>query len=520
METGERRSLTLIRRFGIAGSLLLATGSLGAGAAPVLNPVHEIAVLRLFSRATTVSLALAFAGMGIMVAAWLLLGRFTRPGRPTTASQAQVIGTLACWSVPLLLVPPLFSRDAYVYLAQSEIVRRGMDPYTLGPAAALGVDDPFTMGVSNVWRDTPAPYGPLFLTIGSWLNSVSGGSVILGVLAHRVLALIGIGLIVWALPRLASRFGVPPVTALWLGVANPLVLFHLVAGVHNEAIAIGLMLTGIAVGLARLPVRVSGDRPPPLRNGELAGLLIGAVLISLAATIKIQAAVALGFYGVMIARRWHGRLRDLARAALALTVVFVTVVVTVSLATGLGFGWFESLSTPARIRTWLSPVSQLANLGGLLGAHLGLGDHTDALASVLATLGVLVAGALTVKLLLDSFRWRLRPVIGLGIAMAAIVTLHVSLHPWWLLWAVVPLAAAAATARFRVVAAAGSAAMAMVIPPTGSTFDGREYVLSQAYLAAAVVIVIALLLLARAVPILPKTALQPLAQRSRGEPAP
>ncbi len=154
-----------------------------------------------------------------------------------------------------MVIPPLFSRDVYSYLAQSEIVRRGFDPYALGPAEALGVADPFTSGVSNMWRDTPAPYGPLFLGIGSWLTGIAGTNVAVGVLLQRLVALVGFGLIVWALPRLARRCGVAPGTALWLGAANPLVLFHLVAGAHNESLAIGLMLAGLELGIRRLPVR-------------------------------------------------------------------------------------------------------------------------------------------------------------------------------------------------------------------------------------------------------------------------
>ena len=68
---------------------------------------------------------------------------------------------------------------------------------------------------------------------------------------HRLLALAGVALIVWALPRLARRCGVSPVSALWLGAANPLLIFHLVAGIHNEALMLGLMLAGIEICSAR-----------------------------------------------------------------------------------------------------------------------------------------------------------------------------------------------------------------------------------------------------------------------------
>ena len=63
-------------------------------------------------------------------------------------------------------------------------------------------------------------------------------------LCHRLVVLLGVGLIVWATPRLARRCGVAEVSALWLGAANPLLFMHLVAGIHNEALMLGLMLAG------------------------------------------------------------------------------------------------------------------------------------------------------------------------------------------------------------------------------------------------------------------------------------
>lgn len=504
LDSAELRALTVIRRLGIVGAFMLAVGSLGAGAAPVLNPVQSLPVLRLFSRTTTVSLAIALAGMALMVSAWLLIGRYARPGRARMATPSQLTRSMIMWITPLLFVPPLFSRDVYSYLAQSEIVHRGMDPYSLGPAQALGIGDPLTMGVSNVWRETPAPYGPLFLELGSWISAVSGNQVVVGVLLQRLLAVAGIALIVWTLPRLARRFGVEPTTALWLGAANPLVSFHLIAGVHNEAIGIGLMMLGLELGLRRLPVRTKGDSPPPLAKGEISYILLGATVMTLAAAVKVNAVIALGFFGVMIARRWRGRIVDLVRVAAVMLAVFLMVVSAVSLATGLGFGWVGALGTPGMGRTLISPVNQLASLAAVLGMMFGLGNHIEALVPLMGTLGLVVAALITVKLLWSSFRWQLRPIIGLGVSMGAVMGLHVAVHPWWMLWAVIPLAAAAGTSRFRVAAMVGSAILALVVPPTGSGFDGRGFVLPQAYLAATVVLVVALLVVRRTVPLWPE----------------
>ncbi|NIH88610.1 polyprenol phosphomannose-dependent alpha 1,6 mannosyltransferase MptB [Amycolatopsis granulosa] len=509
LEQRELRALDIVRRLGTVGALLLALGSLGAGAAPVLNPVQDIPVLRLFARIPTVSLAMCFAGMGMLVVGWLLLGRFARPGRARLATRAQLTRTLVMWLTPLMFIPPLFSRDVYSYLAQSEIVHRGMDPYELGPAQALGVADPLTSGVSNMWRETPAPYGPLFLKLGSWISGLTGDDIVAGVLLQRALALAGVALIIWALPRLAQRFGVEPATALWLGAANPLVLFHLVAGAHNEALGIGLMVAGLELGIRRLPVRVTGDTPPPLAHGEIPFLVLGAAVITLGAAVKINAVIALGFFGVMIARRWRGRISDLLRAAAALTGVFAVVMAAVCLGTGLGFGWIGALGTPGLVRSWISPSAELANLGGVLGIALGLGNHTNALVSILQLAGIALAGLITAKFLWDSFRWRYRPIIGLGVSLGAFMILHVAMQPWWLLWAVIPLAAAAGTSRFRVAATVASVALAFLAAPPGSTFDGRSFVVPQAYLAAGVVVAVAVLVVWRRAPLLLKRDPQP-----------
>lgn len=490
----EHRALRVVRRFGTFGTLLLAVGSLGAGAAPVLNPVLDIPVLQLFARIPAVSLALAVAGMVSVVLAWLLLGRFARPDRPRLATKGQLHRVMLMWALPLVAIPPLFSRDVYAYLAQSKIAFLGMDPYSIGPAEALGVGDPLTRGVDNLWRETPAPYGPLFLWIGKWIIQIAGNNVMVGVLLQRGLALFGLALIVWALPRLAARFGVRPCSALWLGVANPLVLFHLIAGAHNDALAIGLMVAGLEIGLRRLPVRTIGDHTPPLARGELAYIATGATLISLGATVKINAIVALGFFGVMIARRWHGRFVDLLRAGAVMVVIAGVVLTAVSFGTGLGFGWIGSLSTPGTIRSWLSPLAQLVSLGTLLGFTLGFGNLSAGLTPVLQTLGMLTAAGVTVKFLVDGMRWRYRPMIGLGVSLGAFMVLHIALHPWWLLWAVVPLAASAGTSRFRAAATAGSVFLAVATFPTGSTFVGRLFVVEQTYIAGLIVAGLALLL--------------------------
>src|SRR4029077_4255830 len=250
----------------------------------------------------------------MMALAWLMLGRFALGQRRMTRSQLDRL--LLLWALPLLIAPPMYSRDVYSYLAQSEISVNGLDPYKVGPATGLGLDHVFTLSVPNMWRETPAPYGPLFLWIGRGISSVTGENIVEAVLFHRLVVLIGVGLIVWATPRLARRCGVAEVSALWLGAANPLLIMHLVAGIHNEASMLGLMLAGTEFALRGIDsARPLVPRPwPGLRThwpdwAPLGILLAGAILITLSSQVKLPSLLALGFVAMALARRWGGNLR-------------------------------------------------------------------------------------------------------------------------------------------------------------------------------------------------------------------
>ncbi|GAB3569130.1 hypothetical protein GCM10027445_20440 [Amycolatopsis endophytica] len=78
---------------------------------------------------------------------------------------------------------------------------------------------------------------------------LSGDDLILGTVLTRLVMATGLGWpCVW-LPRPCRHLGTRPEHALWLGVANPLVLLCLVAGEHNDLLMIGLLVTGGSAGL-------------------------------------------------------------------------------------------------------------------------------------------------------------------------------------------------------------------------------------------------------------------------------
>lgn len=492
----ENRRLMRIRLFGITGSVLILLGSLGTGMIPVLqNPVAGTRVLSLPLRMFTTALTISIAGSVMLALAWVLMGRYVigrfsdevvdgrSPQRRMTRSQAD--RTLIAWTLPILVAPPLLSKDVYSYLAQSAIAKLGMDPYTVSPLAGLGAEHPLTRSVPNMWRDTPAPYGPLFVWLGEHITAITGENVVAAIALHRVLALAGVVMIVWALPRLARRCGVSAVTALWLGALNPLVIMHLIGGIHNESLMLGMMLVGLELCFRA----VYGSEPLWRRGPTITGLTLvaGAAIIAASSLIKVASLLALGFVGIALARRWgatlpalrHRPLRQwwsysrttvaaLAGSASLLGVVLISVMVAICVGTGLGFGWTSTLTTGGIVRSWMSMPTLLSVVSGRIGLWLGLGEQTQAILDVVRPIGQLIAVILVIRWLLAVLGGRMHPLGGLGVAMATVVVLFPFVQAWYLLWSVIPLAAWATTRWFRLGTIGVSAVIAVVVMPTSA----------------------------------------------------
>ncbi len=204
----------------------------------------------------------------------------------------------------MLVTPPLFSRDVYSYLAIGSMMVTASTRTTPALTTSLGDSDPYAHQVDVRWQHTASPYGPVYLLIAQAVVAVAGDNSLSGVLLQRVVELIGVAMIVWALPRLARICGFDPVAALWLGALNPLVLFHLIGGGHNEALMLGAMLAGMVIAWER-------------------SLIGGVVLITLGVGIKATAGMTLAFLVIMLALRAGGRWRDLMRCGVQVGAIAV-----------------------------------------------------------------------------------------------------------------------------------------------------------------------------------------------------
>ncbi|MFI5838894.1 polyprenol phosphomannose-dependent alpha 1,6 mannosyltransferase MptB [Catenuloplanes sp. NPDC051500] len=433
------------RWLGVAGSVMLAAGGTTSGALPYQQTaLRDLAGL---------GMAVAYAGLTLLVVAWWRLGA----AGPATRS-LQI--TLGLWAAPLLICPPLFSRDVYSYLAQGTMFATGMDVYLYGPSSLGG---PLAAEVPEIWQHTPAPYGPLFLAVAALVTTVTGTHIVAGVLGMRLVAVAGVALMAFAVPVLARRLGVSPGSALWLGVLNPLVLTHLVAGAHNDALMLGLLVAGLAVVVSR-------------RLGPYAPVL-GVTLVTMAALVKAPAALALPFCALLWALRvrrsrravddrwplltfcWTASLTLLAAAAVAIVVHALA---------GTGYGWVGALDTPAVVHNWMSVSTDAGVTTEFLMDAIGTGLAHHA---VPFWRGVGVAAAVGCGLLVWVRARVLGPVYALGLGLLALVLLGPIVHPWYVLWGVVLVAAGApgeADSPVRGWVAMGCAALSVLVLPTGS----------------------------------------------------
>lgn len=328
---------------GIIGAVLLLLGSFGGGATRNRGGVLEALDLDFlaYGHGAGISNVIFWAGVVTLLLAWAVLGR--RHVLPQEAGAEKRVRTaLWAWVLPLVPAAPMLSRDVYSYLMQGAMLRDGYDPYTQGAAVNPG---PFLLEVSHDWRNTTTPYGPLHLWIGEGVTRLVGENVTAGVVVYKLISVLGFAAIAWAVPRIARALGGDPALALWFGVANPVMILHMVGGMHNESVMVGLVSLGL---LACLHHR----------------FLVGVALIATAVSLKATAAIALPFV-VWLATLHYSRRINRVLAFLLSGLVGVietlTVVAAVTWLSGASWGWLSEISGNSKVINPLALPSLLAS---------------------------------------------------------------------------------------------------------------------------------------------------------------
>lgn len=417
---------------GFLGAVLITAGGLGAGSTRVHDPLLEslhLSWLR-FGHGLVLSSVLLWGGVALMLLAWLWLGRRLVGGDPgQRPDEYTMVATTGFWLAPLLLSVPVFSRDTYSYLAQGALLRDGLDPYVVGPVAN---PNPLLDDVSPIWTTTTAPYGPAFILVAKFVTMLVGEDVVAGTMLLRLCMLPGLILLIWAAPRVARHVGASGAAALWICVLNPLVIIHLMGGVHNEMLMVGLMMAGLALLLARRPA-------------------LGVAVIVVAVAVKATAGLALPF-AVWI---WMRQIRErrgyrppvaFTAATAAGLAIFFVVFAVLSWVAGVGLGWLTALAAGnVKIINWLTVPTAVANLTNAVGG-LFLPVNFYAVIDVTRIIGLAII-AVSLPLLWWRFRHDDREaLIGIASVMLVVVLFVPAALPWYYTW---PLAVVSALAQSR-----------------------------------------------------------------------
>lgn len=404
---------------GFVGALALSVGTYGLGDIPRND--GTLAGLGLapmsYGHGKTLSWLVFWGGAALMVIAWVRIGRALAGGAGGLSVRA-TRWTVCAWAAPMVFAIPVFSRDVYAYLGQAMVLAQGFDPYYDGPAHHPG---PLVDSMAQIWAPTTSPYSPAFMLLARGVVAVTGESVFGGVLLMRVVLLAGPALCLWALPRLAARFGASRRMALWLVLLNPMLLAHLVAGPHLELLMMGFLAAGVALAVTGRPVW-------------------GLVLLGVAASIKITAAIAVPF----VVWIWLDQLRrqravsakERVGVFAATALIPAAVFGAFTLLLGLGLGWINGLSWASRI---INPFT-VPTLVGHVVTYVAAPWQVWNLQEVLPVTRVIGQGVLAV--LLVWLWWRFRAdartaVAGAAWAMLALLLLEPSTLPWYYVWTLV-----------------------------------------------------------------------------------
>ncbi|MCS4531303.1 alpha-(1-_6)-mannopyranosyltransferase A [Corynebacterium sp. ES2730-CONJ] len=410
---------------GSVSALLLTLGSFGGGATQRRDGLLKRLGWEFlsFGHGATLSNTAVWVGTMGLIAAWVLLG-LCLPSYPFMRK------VMLWWVVPLIPAAPLMSRDVYSYLMQGTLLRDGFDAYTQGPAVN---PNNYLFEVSHDWRNTTTPYGPLHLWLSKGITILAGDQVLIGVYLIKAVMLIGCALIAYGVVRLALIFGVDRSFALWIGVLNPVMLIHLIGGLHNEAIMVGLVMVGL-VSIYRFP--------------NIGGFYSGIVLIALAMSLKATAGFVLPFV-IWIAVNRHNstaaRVRAFFLHATIGALLSVAVLALITTASGASYGWIQALTGNSKVINPLSVPTLISDQIAVIGLlFIEPFPYNEVLAVMRQMGAVIMVGGY----LLCWWWGRTKPVAAMAVMYIVVLSFNAVVLPWYYA-SILPLSAVVVGLRER-----------------------------------------------------------------------
>jgi alpha-1,6-mannosyltransferase len=337
-------------------------------------------------------------------------------------SMRTVVILTVSFHAAVVTLPLLFSRDVYSYGYYGRIVNTyGANPYVFTPK-----DFPLNSLWHLTWpgwRGTPSVYGPLFTWVSAFMTGIAKSipDLITGFQLLAAAASLGTIAIVGGLARrVRPERAVFAVAAIGL---NPIVVFHVVGGGHNDMLVAFFIAGAAALLFAKRE-------------------LLSAVALALGMSVKATAVVPLILLVVAVAANTppERRRRVLLTFAGVVGGVWLLLAIPYLQASNPTLGLMEV----AGHDSWMAPgqlvVRLFSGTGGLLG-----GDPFREPAATVARVILFGLSAVSIVLLAREI-WR-RPtartptalVAAWGWALLVLILPSPVLFTWYLVW-VLPLA--------------------------------------------------------------------------------
>jgi hypothetical protein len=328
-----------------------------------------------------------------------------------------VILVLAFHAVVLML-PLLFSRDVYSYAFYGRIV----STYRANPYGATPSDFPLNSLFPLTWpgwRSTTSVYGPLFTWISALMTSVVKKPSEVVTSFQLLAAAASLGTIA-VVGRLVQRVR-PDRTAFAIAMigCNPIVIYHVVGGGHNDMLVAFFVACAVSLLFARRE-------------------LLSAIALALGMSVKASAAVPLALLIVAVVANEPPERRR------RLLMLYGGIVTGVWLALAMPFmrggNPISALLEVSSHDSWMAPgqliVRGASGLGGLIG-----GDALRDLFATVARIGLFAGSGVAVIAIgrrIWTSGWARTPTAlaaAWGWAFLAITLPSPVLFTWYLVWA-------------------------------------------------------------------------------------
>lgn len=448
---------------GFIATLLIMVGSIFAGFKPQEDDSLDsiTAILSRLEGKEITSLML-LTGIVLFFLSWFMLApyagfRWSLLGTVSEESLIRfsyVIGIFFLWALPLIIAMPVHSEDIYFYLAFGKIAASGTDPYTISTSQFFAENDSFRENVSNYWISSFPPYGPVHMEITGLISRIAGDNLFALFLSYRILFLFWLAIFIWCVIRISEYMNLSVPKVLWTTVLSPIFIIHGFNDMHNDMWVVAFFALGILCVLKAMK-ELEEDG-----NTRISIIMMCAALVcfSCIAQIKVNLLVYLACASIVYitklcdTRGYFATFIPFIRSCVYIGIAGVVSIISFAASLSVPFfifkwdlyQWIINLEVPASIYNWRSFPSYIgmhlwngyASLFDTENSVLRMESFADFFRKAMVILFVLII----IPLFFDMTNKRINFATALGVVTLFMYITMPVVHPWYLIWVMLPLA--------------------------------------------------------------------------------